>query len=106
MNGGLHKDMGNNDNIMKNDIPDPASQNLAKIPSHLTYACMHWMDHAGSGAMDDTILTPLTEFCEKHLLHWLEVMSVIGAVDLRICKGLQDVRSALKVSNHSHTSPL
>ena len=47
------------------------------------------------GASD--LLNVLNEFCEAHMLQWLEVLSVLGAVDLRVCEGLKGVRNALQV---------
>ena len=55
------------------------------------------MEHARLAHTSSDIVSVLNEFCERHILQWLEVLSIIGAVDLRICEGLHGVQSALKV---------
>ena len=55
------------------------------------------MEHARLANISSDIVSVLNEFCERHILQWLEVLSIIGAVDLRICEGLHGVQSALKV---------
>jgi WD40 repeat protein len=47
----------------------------------LRYAASFWCIHlAASGAPDSLLLDALDEFCQKHLFHWLEVLSLVEYV--------------------------
>jgi hypothetical protein len=49
------------------------------VPAELRYACIHWAAHLSQArSLDIRLLNELTEFCEKHLLHWFEVMSLLS----------------------------
>jgi hypothetical protein len=50
-----------------------------KIPDDIAYACMFWIDHiclANNHVL--SVVGHLEAFLKKHLLHWLEVMSIMG----------------------------
>jgi hypothetical protein len=50
-----------------------------KIPDDMAYACIFWINHMC--LINDDILSVvghLKTFLTKHLLHWLEVMSIMG----------------------------
>ena len=56
------------------------------IPRHLAYACTHWASHLVSGLdteirWNNDVNIMLERFATEHLLHWMEVVSVIGRVD-------------------------
>ncbi|KAL5596937.1 uncharacterized protein BROUX77_006885 [Berkeleyomyces rouxiae] len=61
------------------------------IPSALEYACLYWVSHmqAGKIVLDDK--SNVLSFLQEHLLHWLEVMSLIGRAEeiLTILRSLQ-----------------
>jgi hypothetical protein len=45
----------------------------------LRYACMYWAAHLRlAGAQDSRLAGQLVLFCEGHLLHWIELLSLIG----------------------------
>jgi hypothetical protein len=45
----------------------------------LRYACMYWAAHLRlAGAQDSRLAGELVSFCEEHLLHWIELLSLIG----------------------------
>jgi hypothetical protein len=48
------------------------------IPPYLQYACCHWSQHLSQGLLSDKILNALEVFCEKYLLFWVEVCSLLG----------------------------
>ena len=55
--------------------------------THVEYACCHWVDHlTGSSRNWHNQLSPLNNgeivnvFLRNHLLHWLEVLSLLGKV--------------------------
>ncbi|RFN46378.1 vegetative incompatibility protein het-e-1 [Fusarium flagelliforme] len=45
------------------------------IPEDLVYACTHWIYHIERGEETFHLARP---FLEKHLLHWLEALSILG----------------------------
>ena len=103
MNELLRRDICRTEDCTLNaDVPDLAARITKHVPPHLLYACTSWTEHTRQSLINSDLLSILEEFLRKHLLHWLEVMSVIGAVDLRICKNLEDVRRTLKVSRYLH----
>ena len=61
------------------------------------------MEHARLGHISSDILGLLDSFCQHHMLQWLEVLSVVGAVDLRICDGLTAIQNILKVNGRLYS---
>jgi hypothetical protein len=57
-------------------------ETLDRCASHeLRYACRFWAVHlAQAGEPESTLLTELDTFCQRHLLHWLELLSLIDAL--------------------------
>ena len=55
------------------------------------------MEHARQAQISSDVLSALDDFCNMHMLQWLEVLSVTGAVDLLVCSGLRAVQNVLKV---------
>jgi hypothetical protein len=54
-----------------------------RVPHELRYACKFWALHlAKAGRLEDTLLTELHIFCRGHLLHWLELLSLMGALSV------------------------
>ena len=57
--------------------------NLAKlvyqhIPPFLQYACHYWSQHLSQSLLSDRLLNLLEEFCNKYLLFWIEICSLLG----------------------------
>lgn len=56
------------------------------LPSGLQYACSFWAEHLMSVGLDAEareevhLLALLTEFCELHILSWIETMACMGAL--------------------------
>ena len=66
----------------------------------LQYTCRNWMFHLkalGSDSKQDNITSALHTFLLKHLLHWIECMSLLGWVDV-ISTSLNCLSSWLAVS--------
>jgi hypothetical protein len=73
------------------DIRDPSLSN-ANVPNlnqrldsnasaQLRYACKYWLVHVQSaGCFHPDLTTVLDAFCTKHLLHWLELLSLMSEV--------------------------
>ena len=52
-----------------------------RISRKLHYACLHWATHLFNAENDDDLSTLLERFSFTHLLHWLEVLSLIGHIE-------------------------
>ncbi|KAF5262990.1 hypothetical protein FOXYS1_6264 [Fusarium oxysporum] len=48
------------------------------IPPELDYACHYWVHHYVSSNTQECEAHEIYPFLEKHLLHWLEAMSLLG----------------------------
>ena len=53
-----------------------------RISRELQYACLHWATHFFSAEKDDNLSGLLERFSSTHLLHWLEVLSLIGRLEV------------------------
>jgi hypothetical protein len=65
------------------EVQDLDSCIITFIPAHLQYACHHWATHLselllGTDFVDDDVSDALMGFSSLHLLHWLEVLSLLG----------------------------
>ena len=53
-----------------------------RISPELHYACLHWATHLFNAEKDDNLCELLEGFSFTHLLHWLEVLSLIGRLEV------------------------
>ena len=53
-----------------------------RISRELQYACLHWATHLFRAEKDDNLSALLERFSFTHLLHWLEVLSLIGRLEV------------------------
>ena len=53
-----------------------------RISGELQYACLHWATHLFNAEKDDNLFGLLEIFSSAHLLHWLEVLSLIGRLEV------------------------
>ncbi|KAK6529545.1 hypothetical protein TWF281_008716 [Arthrobotrys megalospora] len=55
------------------------------ILPEIAYSCLYWVHHITHSAeglnLDEERSTAVLEFLQSHLLHWLEVMGILGASD-------------------------
>jgi WD40 repeat protein len=71
-------DIGN-PGLANADVPDLPARIARSVPEAVRYACVSWPMHLmGSGSVSATVSAALLDFCAKHLLHWLEVLSLLG----------------------------
>ncbi|EJD04813.1 WD40 repeat-like protein [Fomitiporia mediterranea MF3/22] len=54
----------------------------ANIPPYLEYVCLFWSQHLLEAPFSLALLDKLSEFLNKRLLYWLEVMSLLGKVNI------------------------
>jgi hypothetical protein len=87
-NGLLHLDICNirDPSLFNSEVPDLQALLGRYVSSSLRYACKFWAFHfweyilaAGSGCQ---VPIGLDNFCEKHLFHWIEVLSLIEGLDV------------------------
>jgi hypothetical protein len=54
-----------------------------KVSPELSYACLYWADHLSHAGVDNNeLLQRVEDFILNHLLHWLEVLSLIRRLDV------------------------
>ncbi|KAF2825833.1 WD40 repeat-like protein [Ophiobolus disseminans] len=72
------------------------------VPLHLQYACRYWTTHVVQSRCTLQDGYSVHTFLRRHLLHWLEVMSILGEIQhaVYLLKNLQ----ALPQSNESVSS--
>ena len=70
-----------------------------RISRELQYACLHWATHLLSSEKDDDLFSLLERFSSVHLLHWLEVLSLIGRLEV----GYMALNYAMKFTVGSFT---
>ncbi|KIL62935.1 hypothetical protein M378DRAFT_12561 [Amanita muscaria Koide BX008] len=79
--GNVARFMSNEDGLKEDNITDERLQE--KIPPNLRYACVYWGNHLEVANTEDAeLITRLEKFVDEHTLHWLEVLSLIGNLDL------------------------
>ncbi|KAI9775502.1 MAG: hypothetical protein M1839_001043 [Geoglossum umbratile] len=50
------------------------------LPADLQYACRYWVQHLQQAQIDLSSHGQVYEFFQKHFLHWLEALSLIGKI--------------------------
>ena len=73
--------------VLNEEIPDRDNRLHQCIPIILQDMCRNWILHLEEftdGKCDgiDSVLERLDTFLSKHLLHWIECMSLLGCVDV------------------------
>jgi hypothetical protein len=66
---------------LNKEVDDIKERYLDNIPVALRYACNFWAEHLESAVPKAELLALVKRFYEKHLLCWLEVLSLVGLVD-------------------------
>ena len=65
---------------MNNDVEDLPTRRQLCITAPLSYACSSWAEHirlsSQAGSNTSSIFTSVNEFLNRHLLSWLEVLSI------------------------------
>jgi hypothetical protein len=83
MNGHLRQDICNirDASLLNNYIPN-LNLKLARVaPLHLRYACKFWPVHLRlASRLSEEVMNQLRKFVDNHLLHWLEISSLMGEV--------------------------
>lgn len=65
--------------VMNRDIKDLEVRRERVLPHEVRYACKYWAVHASNaGHSEDELPKVLGAFCNQHLLHWAEALSLLG----------------------------
>jgi hypothetical protein len=90
-----------NHGLANADVPNLSARIVRSVPEAVRYACLSWPIHLiASGSVSRTVSVALLQFCTHHLLHWLEVLSLLGELS-RTAKYLPEIMKWCQVS----TSP-
>jgi hypothetical protein len=84
--------------LANKDVSDLAERISTAIPAHLMYACQFWARHIEMAPHSDALLRKIKDFMFNDLLHWLEVLSLTGKVNLASA-------ALLKTAKWSRVSP-
>jgi hypothetical protein len=80
------------------DISDLPARIARYVPEAVHYACVSWPVHLNaSGSVSVSVSAALLEFCTNHLLHWLEVLSLLGEISTAV-KHLPETMAWCQVS--------
>ncbi|KAL5480301.1 hypothetical protein ACEPAI_1571 [Sanghuangporus weigelae] len=63
--------------VRNDDVPDLTNRVEVCIPSHLEYACIHWVHHLCDVSYSPYLLDKLSDFAYKRLVFWFEVLSLV-----------------------------
>jgi hypothetical protein len=82
MNNGLRQDICNmsNPSLWNSDVADLKERLARAVPPELRYACQYWHIHLQYADVVSYpgLLGALETFCTRHLLHWVEVLSLMN----------------------------
>ena len=70
------------------------------LSPEVQYACIHWVQHLLKGDVQLQDNSQVHEFLQKHLLHWLESMSLIKETSKGV-HALNSLESHIPVSHHT-----
>jgi hypothetical protein len=81
MNTGLREDICDirNPSLANSEVADLEERLERVAPSELRYACNHWHAHLRlAGSTSSCLIERLETLCSLHLLHWIELLSLLG----------------------------
>lgn len=84
MNQHLRKDICNigDPSILNEEVENLDERRNSLIPLELRYACEYWMTHLSNAKplSSEGLEDKLKSFCECHLLHWVEALSLLNKI--------------------------
>jgi hypothetical protein len=110
MNSNLHENICDleDPSLPNNEVVDLELRLERAASPELRYACKYWHVHICLAAVTSPELVKFLEiFCALHLLHWIELLSLLG--DIQRLVGSNSMRSlltCLEVSMHMHVTDL
>jgi hypothetical protein len=103
MNEGLRKDICEirDSSLFNTEVTDLDQRLDFYVPPQLRYTCRFWHVHFElAGTVSVGVASHLEEFCKKHLLHWLELLSLLGELPV-VLTSMTSFLAHLRVSTHS-----
>ncbi|OSC98368.1 WD40 repeat-like protein [Trametes coccinea BRFM310] len=70
--------------LLNHEIPGLPDRIARHLPPSLQYACRYWLRHLSLADVGEELLAALESFCNTHLLHWLETLSLLGYVEIAV----------------------
>jgi hypothetical protein len=98
----LHYNMCNltDASLFNHEVADLLTQVNEHISAALRYSCRywisHWLDHSRAAGLQAQVPRGLDELCEQHLLHWIEVLSLVGDTEA-VQRVMPELISIIKV---------
>jgi hypothetical protein len=72
--------------LLNHEVPDLIARLEKHVSKALRYACkfwmFHWLKHIRVAGSTFQVPMGLDDFCDKHLFHWIEVLSLIEGLDV------------------------
>jgi hypothetical protein len=99
MNASLRQDICDikNHSLLNNEIDDLEQRLTSTVSDELRYACKYWHVHLGFVSVLSSVVTEgLEVFCTQHLLHWVELLSLMNALSV-LSVGIPPLLSFLRV---------
>jgi hypothetical protein len=87
MTADLRRDICNirDPSLSNANVPNLNQRLDSNASAQLRYACKYWHVHVQSaGCFHPDLITAMDAFCTKHLLHWLELLSLMGDVPVAL----------------------
>jgi hypothetical protein len=81
--------------VLNREVHDLEQRLLERVRGELRYAAIHWMAHLISGpeiSPSDALCVQLLVFCKDHLLHWVELLSLLESLPPVVSKLKQLVK--------------
>ncbi|PCH41901.1 hypothetical protein WOLCODRAFT_72062, partial [Wolfiporia cocos MD-104 SS10] len=82
--------------VHKTTIADLTNITREYLPSHLQYACKHWMAHLHEAEPSSELLEQFAKFTKHKLLAWVEALSILDRLDVAV-QALPRVQAWAKV---------
>ncbi|KAL4949059.1 hypothetical protein BDW69DRAFT_198408 [Aspergillus filifer] len=73
------------------------------LPSALQYSCRYWIYHLARSKDPTSHINNVLAFLEKHFLHWVEAMSLLGYTS-EVLEGISNLQSAIRDHKESKIS--
>jgi hypothetical protein len=103
LNKELHFDMCKirDPSLFNDEVEDLEDRLRTHVPLALRYSCEFWPVHCLSGMpstdLQCQVSSGLVEFCHNHLLHWMEVLSLIDGLNV-ISRDISKLLGAFEVT--------
>jgi hypothetical protein len=89
-----------NPSLFNSEVSDMQARISQHISAALRYSCrfcfVHWLEHIRLAGPQSQVPSGLNEFCNKHLLHWIESLSLTETLD-DVRRVMYSLLAAIKV---------